>query len=76
VPAGDVSFWQAAVRDTSDPLYGPLREAIEAGTSLGVDILYGDHEGGQRTITRFHLTRRSHAADQDPWLWICATSRH
>jgi hypothetical protein len=76
VPAGDVSFWQAALRDSGDPLYGPLREAILAGTGISVDVLYGDHEGGQRTITRFFLTPRSHAPDDERWLWMCSTSRH
>jgi hypothetical protein len=76
VPAGDVSFWQAAVRDPEDTLYEPLREAIAERTSISIDLLYGDHEGGQRTITRFHLTPRSHAEDQESWLWVCSTSRH
>jgi hypothetical protein len=75
VPAGEISFWQAAVRDTDDPLYEQLRAAIEERLAISVDVLYGDHEGGQRTITRFHLTARSHA-DEEPWLWMCSTSRH
>ena len=75
VPAGDVSFWQAAVRDPDDPLHAPLREAIRARTGISIDILYGDHEGGQRTITRFFLSPRAHN-DEDPWLWLCSTSRH
>lgn len=75
VPAGDVSFWQAAIRDRSDPLYEPLLTAIQERTSISVDILYGDHEGGQRTITRFYLLPRPHAEDE-PWLWLCSTSRH
>jgi hypothetical protein len=76
VPSGDVGFWQAALRDSGDPLYEPLREAIAAGTPLSIDILYGDHEGGQRTITRFFLTPRSRPEDEEPWLWLCSTSRH
>lgn len=76
VPAGDVSFWQAALRDPSDPLYEPLRESILASTGISVDVLYGDHEGGQRTITRFFLTPRAQAVDEEPWLWVCATTRH
>lgn len=75
VPSGDISFWQAAIRDRSDPLYAPLLAAIQARTAISVDVLYGDHEGGQRTITRFNVTPRSHA-DEDPWLWLCSTSRH
>jgi hypothetical protein len=76
VPAGDVSFWQAAVREHDDPLYAPVRRAIEDGTGLSVDILYGDHEGGQRTVTRFFLSPRTYGTDEEPWLWACATSRH
>jgi hypothetical protein len=76
VPAGDISFWQAAVRDPEDPLHTPLLSAIVSGEAIAVDILYGDHEGGQRTITRFFLTPRHHADDEQPWLWLCSTSRH
>jgi hypothetical protein len=75
VPAGDVSFWQAAIRDRGDQLYEPLSAAIQAGRGISVDVMYGDHEGGQRTITRFYLAPRTHD-EQDPWLWLCSTSRH
>ncbi len=75
VPAGDVSFWQAALRDPADPLYGPLQERISAGQGLSIDILYSDHEGGQRTITRFFVVPRTQT-DDEPWLWTCSTSRH
>ncbi len=76
VPAGDISFWQAALRDREDPLYPSVRDAIIERSPMMVDILYGDHEGGQRTVTRFSLTPRSHSADDEPWLWVCATARH
>jgi hypothetical protein len=75
VPAGDISFWQAALRDPGDPQYEPLREAIRARTPMGVDVLYGDHEGGQLTITRFYIAPRD-IADEQPWLWLCSTARH
>jgi hypothetical protein len=76
VPAGDVSFWQAAIRDPQDPLYEPLRAAIESRTGISVDILYGDHDGGQRAITRFYVSPRTANTDKEPWLWVCSTSRH
>ena len=76
VPAGDISFWQAAIRDAEDPLHAPLRRAIQAREALSIDILYGDHEGGQRTITRFYLTPRTTDPDEQPGLWLCSTSRH
>jgi hypothetical protein len=79
VPAGDISFWQAALRDTADALYAPVRAAIEAGEPLSLDLLYGDHEGGQRTITRFYMVPRHRPAedeDDEPWLRLCSVSRH
>jgi hypothetical protein len=76
VPAGDIGFWQAAVRNREDPLHTPLLEAIDSRTAIIVDILYSDHEGGQRTISRFRLTPRGHVDDQEPWLWVCAIARH
>ncbi len=57
VPAGDTGFWQGAVREADDPFRDRLHEAFEANGILTVDLLYGDHEGGQLTITRFILTR-------------------
>jgi hypothetical protein len=57
VPAGDTGFWQGAIRDPDDPFREGLPEAFDAGGTLTVDLLYGDHEGGQLTISRFILTR-------------------
>jgi hypothetical protein len=57
VPAGDVGFWQGAIRASDDPFRDGLREAFLAGGTLTVDLLYGDNEGGQLTISRFILTR-------------------
>jgi hypothetical protein len=57
VPAGDIGFWQGAIREPEDHFREGLREAFLAGETLTVDLLYGDHEGGQLTISRFILTR-------------------
>jgi hypothetical protein len=57
VPAGDTGFWQGAVREPDDPFREGLREAFLAGTIITVDLLYGDHEGGQLTISRFVVSR-------------------
>ena len=45
-----------------DALARALRDAISAGTGLSIDLLYGDHEGGQRVITRFYVSPRTHAS--------------
>jgi hypothetical protein len=78
VPAGDIGFWQAALRDTADELYAPVHEAIASSGPLSIDLLYGDQEGGQLTITRFYMIPRHDQADDDaePWLRLCTVSRH
>jgi hypothetical protein len=56
IPAGDRGFWQGAIRERDDPDYDALRRAAERGERVLVDLLYGDHEGGQRTIGRFGVS--------------------
>jgi hypothetical protein len=72
VPAGDISFWQAAFRQRDDPVRGRFLGAITDRHAVSIDLLYGDHEGGQRTISRFSVTPR----DSDPPDWLCAVVRH
>lgn len=55
IAPNDIGFWQAAVRDSGDPDYDALRKDIEEVEPFTVELLYGDHEGGQRTITRFGM---------------------
>lgn len=57
VAAGDTGFWQGAIRDPDDPFRPGLRDRFVAGGVLTVDLLYGDQEGAQLTISRFILTR-------------------
>jgi hypothetical protein len=70
VPAGDLGFWQGAMRDPADPKFAAARGAIRERRSFVVDLLYGDHEGGQRTISRFSLIPHG---DGD---WLTSVSRH
>ena len=72
VPAGDVSFWQAAMRAADDPARAAVVDAIAAGDRIIVDLLYGDHEGGQATISRFGVVRSS----DDETTWFCSVVRH
>jgi hypothetical protein len=64
--AGDVGFWQGALRDPSDPLFAAAMSAIQGREPLTVDLLYGDLEGGQRTISRFAML----PADDGGWLAV------
>jgi hypothetical protein len=70
VPAGDTGFWQGAFRDPDAPEFADAREAIEARRWLMFDLLYGDHEGGQRVISRFSVQPREDGS------WIAAVGRH
>jgi len=56
IAPNDVAFWQGALRDADQ-----LQQSVAAGVADGaitVDLLYLDHEGGQRTVSRFSLIRR------------------
>ncbi|MDQ6697562.1 MAG: hypothetical protein M3Z46_08910 [Actinomycetota bacterium] len=70
VPATDRGFWQGAFRDPSDPMYEIAKTAVSERQRVGIDVLYGDHEGGQRTITRIMLTPLEDSR------WIAAVVRH
>ena len=50
-----MGFWQAAIREPDDPDYGWLTRYLKEATPFTVELLYGDAEGGQRTITRFGM---------------------
>jgi len=71
IAPADTGFWQGAVRDLDDPDFDRLAELIKNRDSIRLDILYGDHEGGQRTITRFGLI--PHEATGS---WLASVSRH
>ncbi len=71
VPPGDVGFWQAAFRDPAEPGYAELCEAIQERRRLTVELLYGDHEGGQRMVSRFALTPAG-----DGSVWLSSVGRH
>jgi len=70
VPAGDIGFWQGALRDPVAPGYAEVRGAVERREQLTVDLLYGDVEGGQRVISRFSLLPGHEDA------WLATVARH
>lgn len=73
VAPSDVGFWQGSFRDPRSGRYRAARRAIEAQQRIGVDILYGDFEGGQRVISRFMLTPHD---GEDGMRWYAAVGRH
>ena len=86
IPVGDIGFWQGAFRDPGDPRYA-ARKVIEDHEPWTVELLYGDHEGGQRCVTRFTMFPPGHMAagpdaspdrpDASPdRRWFASQSRH
>ena len=71
VPPGDVAFWQGALRDDSEAIHTEIAQAITDG-EITVYLLYLDHEGGQRTVSRFALIRR----DDEVGGWWSTLTRH
>jgi hypothetical protein len=70
VAASDHGFWQGAYRDPSDPAFAAAAKVILNREVFSVDLLYGDGEGGQGTITRFFVT----PGREDSW--FAAVSHH
>jgi hypothetical protein len=57
IPPGETGYWQGAIRDRSDPAYDEIRSAMRSRSRISIDLIYGDYEGGQRTIARIGLTK-------------------
>jgi hypothetical protein len=55
IPAGESGHWLGALRDPDDARFAEVGRAVEGNGRLIIDLIYGDHEGGQRTIARFGL---------------------
>ncbi|HLY85467.1 MAG TPA: hypothetical protein VKO84_02990 [Gaiellaceae bacterium] len=73
IAPGDIGFWQGSFRDPASDGYRDARRAVEAQQRMGVDILYGDFEGGQRVISRFMLTPRE---TDEGVVWFSGVGRH
>ena len=87
IPVGDVGFWQGAFRDAAAPGYEQARATVEARQPWSVELLYADHEGGQRAISRFQALPVEHQIVAQPGDrqgqaeparpgWLASTSRH
>jgi hypothetical protein len=70
IAPSEVGFWQGAFRDPAEPAFAEAHAAVETPRRIGIDVLYGDHELGQRSITRFSITPR------DDGSWIATVARH
>jgi len=70
IPAGGTGYWEGAVREREDPTRPLFLEAMGERTPFRIDLLYGDQQGGQRTISRFTVLPASEEG------WYVQVSRH
>lgn len=78
IAPGDTGFWHAAVREAEDPDHEPLLLPIKERDRIILDLLYGDYEGGQRSLSRFSLVPRDLAVhgEEAQSHWFCQVVRH
>jgi hypothetical protein len=69
VAPGDNGLWLGALRDPAADIFHAVTDAVKAGETLVINLLYGDFEGGQRVITQFSLR---HSTDR----WLAQATRH
>jgi hypothetical protein len=70
IPAGGIGLWQGALRDDSEELHGRMLAVTRDRTSFMIDLLYSDHIGSQRSVSRFSVV----PMQEDNWM--CAVTRH
>jgi hypothetical protein len=52
IPPGGAGYWEGALRDEDEAVHGQFARALIEREQFTVDLLYGDQDGGQRTISR------------------------
>lgn len=70
IPANEIGFWQGVIRDRDEPGWDETARAIKGRLPLTVDLLYGDYDGGQHTVSRFAILPRGDDA------WFGQVARH
>ena len=70
IAGGDIGFWQGAIRDVTDPQFSTAAAAINERRRFIIEVLYGDHEGGQRTVSLFSIVPRPDGG------WFLTVARH
>jgi len=70
IPAGGAGYWEGAIREADDPVRPGFLQAIAEREPFTMDLLYGDQQGGQRTVSRFTVLPTSDDG------WFCQAGRH
>ena len=70
LPAGHVGYWQGALHDPGSTLFEEAAKAAQDRQPMTVELLYGDHLGGQHAIVRLALRPMGDAR------WLATVVRH
>jgi hypothetical protein len=70
IPAGGTGYWEAAIRNSDDPTRAGFTSALIERRPFTIDILYGDQQGRQRTVSRYTVLP---AGDEG---WYAQAGRH
>ena len=66
IPASETGYWQGGLYDPEEPGYAEVMDALQSGGGvIFIDLLYGDHEGGQRMIVRFGMSEWPNDGDEE-----------
>ncbi len=52
IPSNGAGYWEGALRDEHDPLHSDFLRVLVDRVPFTIDLMYGDQDGGQRTISR------------------------
>jgi hypothetical protein len=63
IAPGGAGYWEGAIREADDPLRDDFLRVVKDREPFTIDLLYGDQEGWQRTISRFTVL----PAGDDAW---------
>jgi hypothetical protein len=70
IASGRSGYWEGALRDGTDPLTAEFVRVIDERETFSIDLLYGDQDGGQRTISRCTVLPSSDGG------WFSQIARH
>jgi hypothetical protein len=70
IPAGGAGYWESALRDESDPVHADFLCTLDSHEMFTIDVLYGDQDGGQRTISRCLVSPSTDGG------WYATVARH
>jgi len=69
IPPGGMGLWQGALRDSSEDIHHQIGAAVSERRPFSIDVLYTDHVGAERTISRFALIPGDDR-------WMTSVSKH